>query len=103
MIVAIDASVTTSGVCRALVHNKAKLAYDAVSAWIDGDGALPEAARAVPGMDAQLRAQDDVAQRLRTRRHAQGSLELETFQPRALFDGRRWSTSASRCRTARVS
>ncbi|WP_371816741.1 RNB domain-containing ribonuclease [Rhizobacter sp. AJA081-3] len=87
MTVAADASVTHSAVCRALVHNKAKLAYDAVSAWIDGEGALPEAAQAVPGMDAQLRAQDDVAQRLRMRRHAQGSLELETFQPRALFDG----------------
>jgi len=30
-----------------------------------------------------------VAQRLRVRRHAQGSLELETFQPRAVFDGER--------------
>jgi exoribonuclease-2 len=30
-----------------------------------------------------------VAQRLRARRHAQGSLELETFQPRAVFDGER--------------
>lgn len=89
MIVAEDASIAKSGVSRALVNNKAKLAYDAVSAWIDGAGELPQEARAVPGMDAQLHAQDDVAQRLRTRRHAQGSLELETFQPRAQFDGER--------------
>ena len=60
-----------------------------VAAWLEGQGPLPAAADAVPGMDAQLRVQDAVAQRLRERRHAQGSLELETFQPRALFEGER--------------
>jgi exoribonuclease-2 len=54
-----------------------------------GADALPDAARLVAGMDAQLRTQDEVAQRLRARRHDQGSLELETFQPRAVFDGER--------------
>lgn len=89
MVVAPDASITQATIYRAKVRNHAKLAYDALSAWIDGGGALPEAARAVPGLDAQLRTQDEVAQRLRVRRHAQGSLELETFQPRAVFDGER--------------
>ena len=89
MVVAPDASITQATLYRAKVRNHAKLAYDALSAWIDGDGALPEAARAVAGLDMQLRTQDDVAQRLRVRRHAQGSLELETFQPRAVFDGER--------------
>jgi exoribonuclease-2 len=89
MVVAPDASITQAALYRAKVRNHAKLAYDALSAWIDGDGALPEAARAVDGLDQQLQTQDDVAQRLRVRRHAQGSLELETFQPRAVFDGER--------------
>jgi len=89
MVVAEDASITETSVHRATVRNQAKLAYDAVSAWIDGAGALPDAAGAVPGMDAQLRTQDEVAQRLRARRHAQGSLEFETFQPRAVFEGER--------------
>ena len=82
-----DASLAGSTVYRAKVRNKAKLAYDAVSAWIDGEGALPEAAAAVKGMEAQLRTQDDLAQRLRKRRRTEGSLEFETFQPRAQFDG----------------
>jgi exoribonuclease-2 len=82
-----DASLAGSTVYRARVRNKAKLAYDAVSAWIDGQGALPAAAAAVPGMEAQLRTQDAVAQQLRVRRHAEGSLEFETFQPRAVFEG----------------
>ena len=89
MVVARDASITQATLYRAKVRNHAKLAYDALSAWIDGDGALPEAARAVVGLDTQLRTQDEVAQRLRVRRHAQGSLEFETFQPHALFDGER--------------
>jgi len=89
MVVAPDASITQATLYRAKVRNHAKLAYDALSAWIDGDGALPEAALAVDGLDQQLQTQDDVAQRLRVRRHAQGSLELETFQPRAVFDGER--------------
>jgi exoribonuclease-2 len=84
-----DGAVAHSGVERAVVRNKAKLAYDAVSAWIDGIDALPAAAAAVPGMDLQLKTQDAAAQRLRARRHAQGSLELQTFQPRAVFDGER--------------
>ncbi len=87
MVVAADASVTQATLYRATVRNHAKLAYDALSAWIDGDGALPDAARAVAGLDVQLRIQDEVAQRLRVQRHAQGALELETFQPRAVFDG----------------
>lgn len=89
MIVAADASITEATVYRATVRNKAKLDYDAVAAWIDGAGGLPQAASASPGMDVQLRTQDAVAQRLRARRDAEGSLEFETFQPRAVFEGDR--------------
>ena len=87
MVFNVDATLKNSTVYRAKVRNKAKLAYDAVAAWIEGKGELPAAAASVPGMDMQLRTQDAVAQGLRSRRHAEGSLELETFQPRALFEG----------------
>jgi exoribonuclease-2 len=89
MSIGADGAITQAAVHRARVRNQAKLAYDAVAAWIDGQGPLPPAAAGVPGMDQQLRTQDEVAQRLRARRHAQGSLELETFQPRAVFEGER--------------
>ena len=87
MVVAADASITQHTVHRARVRNQAKLAYDAVAAWIEDSGALPAAAAAVPGLDLQLRTQDEVAQRLRARRHAEGALELETFQPKAVYEG----------------
>lgn len=82
-----DASLAGSTVSHAWVRNKAQLAYDAVSAWLDGKAELPAAAAAAVGMAEQLRTQDAVAQQLRARRHAQGALEFETLQPRAVFDG----------------
>ena len=82
-----EAVLIRSEVYRARVRNKAKLDYDAISDWLNGSGALPPAAAAVPGLDAQLRLQDGVAQRLRVRRRAEGALEFETFQPRAVFAG----------------
>jgi exoribonuclease II len=84
-----DATLAGSVVYRARVHNHAKLAYDAVSAWIEGEAALPAAAAAVPGMDVQLRTQDALAQVLQAKRRAEGSLDFESFQPRAVFDGDR--------------
>jgi exoribonuclease-2 len=71
---------------RAWVNNHCQLAYDAVSAWLEGQGPLPAAAQAVPGMVQQLQVQDQLAQKLRVRRHQQGALEFESFQPRAQFE-----------------
>ena len=84
-----DGILMTSSIYRAKVRNKAKLAYDAVSAWIEGEGELPEPAQRVKGMNTQLRLQDELAQKLRVLRRAEGSLEFETFQPKALFEGDR--------------
>jgi len=84
-----DGSLTSSRVFRATVRNKAKLAYDSVSAWLEGQGDPPAGVQSVAGMDAQLRAQNAIAQKLRDRRHDEGALELETIQPKAIFDGDR--------------
>ena len=82
-----DGQLLQYAVYRARVHNQAKLAYDAVSLWLTGEGPLPEAAQRVAGMDVQLRLQDTLAQKMRVLRHAKGSLEFETFAPRAVFEG----------------
>ncbi|MEZ5607037.1 MAG: RNB domain-containing ribonuclease [Burkholderiaceae bacterium] len=89
MVFAPDGELLRSHIQRARVRNQAQLAYDAVSAWLTGDGPLPEAAERVPGLDQQLRTQDSVAQQLRARRREQGALEFQTLQPRAEFDGDR--------------
>lgn len=81
-----DASASAS-VFRAAVRNRAKLAYDSVAAWLDGEGPEPAAIAAVPGLADNLRLQDRVAQRLREERHRHGALDLETIRPRAVFEG----------------
>jgi exoribonuclease II len=86
MIVAPNGSLGATEVYRAAVRNKSKLAYDSVSVGLEG-GEFPEHARAVAGVVDQLRQQDGVAQALRRRRHDQGALDLETIEPRAVFDG----------------
>ncbi len=81
-----DGSVSRSDVYRARVTNQSKLAYNSVSAWLEGKGPLPEAAAKVKEMDFQLRLQDAAAQRLRAKRHEGGALELSTLQPRPVTE-----------------
>ena len=87
MVIAEDGAVLSSTLFRALVRNHAKLAYNSVDAWFAGETPAPERVKAVSGLDAQLRLQDQVAQRLKARRHRQGALSLETIEPRAVFEG----------------
>ena len=74
-----------SDVYRAWVHNRAKLAYNSVAAWLDGEAEAPAPLAAVSGMKEQLKVQDRVAASLKHRRHRQGALDLETLEPRAVF------------------
>src|SRR5439155_624373 len=84
MTVGADGAATGGDVYRARVVNHAKLAYDAVAAWLDGAAPAPPRVAAVPGLDAQLRLQDRVAQAMKALRHHRGALSLETLEPRAL-------------------
>jgi exoribonuclease-2 len=86
MTIGADGAVTASDVYRAVVLNRAKLAYDGVAAWLDGTAPPPPRVTAVPGMDAQLRTQDEVAQRMKRLRARHGALDLQTVQARAVFD-----------------
>ncbi len=87
MVIDKEGFVTSPHVYRAKVRNKAQLAYDAISDWIDGKIPPPEALAKVKGMAEQLQIQDKTAQIIRKRRRAQGSLELEIFEPKAIFEG----------------
>jgi VacB/RNase II family 3'-5' exoribonuclease len=86
-VVAADGSLQSSNVYGARVRNRAKLAYNAVGAWLEGAGPLPAAAANVSGMDDQLRIQDRVAQALSAVRHQHGALEFETMEVQHVFDG----------------
>jgi VacB/RNase II family 3'-5' exoribonuclease len=79
-------TVASSDIYRAAVRNHAKLAYNSVAAWLDGAAPAPAPVTAVPGMEQQLRIQDQVAQTLKRLRHDRGALTLETIEARAVFE-----------------
>jgi VacB/RNase II family 3'-5' exoribonuclease len=85
MVIAVDGTVTASGIYRAVVLNRAKLAYNGVAAWLEGRALAPPKLAAVPGLVEQLRIQDRAAQALRRVRHARGALRLETPEVRTVF------------------
>ena len=76
-----------SDIYRAQVHNRAKLAYRSVAAWLDGQGPAPQRVQEVAGLEENLRLQDRMAQQLANLRQAHGALGLETIEARAVFDG----------------
>jgi VacB/RNase II family 3'-5' exoribonuclease len=84
-----DGELTSSDVYRAAVRNHAKLAYNSVGAALDGSSPMPGRAGKAPEIGEQLRIQDAIAQKARALRYENGALELETIEPRALFDGDR--------------
>ncbi len=86
MTVSADGSVTKGDVYRGLVHNKAKLAYNSVGDWLDGDGEMPEKVRAVKGLADNLRIQDRIADKMRELRHEHGALDLETIEARPVVN-----------------
>jgi exoribonuclease-2 len=88
-----DGRVGTARLYRALVHNHAKLVYEAVAAWLELDpaeapatgGAAPPWLRQ-PGLADQLRLHDDIATRLRRWRVNSGALSVKTGEPRPVFE-----------------
>jgi len=71
----------------ALVHNKAQLAYNGVGAWLDGKAEAPAKVAASAEIQAQLRLQDAIAQRLRAERYERGALNIETIETHAVLQG----------------
>jgi VacB/RNase II family 3'-5' exoribonuclease len=87
MTVGAAGDIAASDIYRGVVVNRAKLAYDGVSAWLEGTGPAPERVAAVSGLEEQLRMQDQAAQRLRQVRHMHGALSLASSEAIPVFDG----------------
>jgi ribonuclease R len=87
MVIGADGSLEGSDIYRARVRNHAKLAYNSVAAWLEGNGAVPEKIAAVNGLTENLRVQDRIAQSLKNLRHVHGALSLETIEAKPIFDG----------------
>lgn len=86
MVVAPDGTVKTTDFYRAIVHNHAKLSYESVGDWLDGKTSVPERIKNVPGLEAQIRLQQETANRLGELRRQKGAIELGTIQATPVVD-----------------
>ena len=75
-------------VYRAVVRNKAQLQYNSGGAWLEGKSPAPPKISASSDLQAQLKLQDEVAQKLKAQRFQHGALNLQTdeVQPLMLND-----------------
>ena len=80
-----DGIVVADDIFRSLVLNRAKLAYNAVAVWLEGEGEAPRKLAGIDGLDEKLRLQDRAAQALRSERQARGALRLETAEARPVY------------------
>jgi VacB/RNase II family 3'-5' exoribonuclease len=77
--------VASSNVYRALVRNHAQLQYNSVGAWLEGTAPAPAKVAASADLQAQLRLQDEIAQKLKNQRFENGALNLQTNELRPLI------------------
>jgi len=87
MVISPDGTLEDGVVYRAWVHNYAKLVYENVSAWLDGQIPALEIFEAVPGLAQSLRLQDRAAHEMGGLRHRHGALTLETIEAKPIFEG----------------
>ncbi len=87
----VEYAVDQAGACsggkayRALVRNRAQLAYNSVGAWLEGRGSAPAKVAASAELAAQLKLQDAAAQRMVNSRFQHGALDLETIETRPVM------------------
>ena len=84
---AVDSAGNTSNgkTYRALVRNRAQLAYNGVGAWLEARGPAPAKVAASADLAAQLKLQDTAAQRMLGSRFQHGALDLETIETRPVM------------------
>ena len=75
-----DGGLGAPSIYRALVHNRAKLAYEVVGRWLEGHGPEPAPIKRAPELHEQLLLQDEAARRLRRARSEAGALNIESIE-----------------------
>jgi VacB/RNase II family 3'-5' exoribonuclease len=78
-------TVSSPSVYRAVVRNKAQLQYNSLGAWLEGKSAAPPKVSTSSDLQAQLKLQDEVAQKLKAQRFQHGALSLQTDELQPLM------------------
>ena len=87
MIIGHDGAVQQSDVYTAMVFNRAKLQYESLGEWLEGNSPIPSEIRKVEGLAENIQLQDRLAQKMKKLRYEHGALEFETIEARPVFDG----------------
>src|SRR5215469_15407681 len=82
-----NGDVSDGKVYRGLVRNRAQLTYNAVGAWLESRGPAPAKVAANRDLAAQLKLQDQAAQRMVGNRFQHGALDLETVETHPVMEG----------------
>lgn len=80
MTIAPDGSIQSSSSYRAVVRNHAQLTYRATGPWLENTAAAPAKIAVSPDLRAQLKLQDEAAQRLCESRHRHGALSFDRVE-----------------------
>jgi exoribonuclease-2 len=76
-----DAAAVQSGrAYTGVVRNRAQLAYSAVGPWLEGAAPPPPKIAGSADMQAQIKLQDEAAQRLRAARYRMGALNIDSIE-----------------------
>lgn len=70
----------------AWVHNHAKLTYNRVSSWLEGQVPYPKDSGEINGLTDQLKLQDRIAQLIKVYRNSLGSLNFQTIELMPIID-----------------
>jgi exoribonuclease-2 len=73
-------SIASSTIYRAIVRNKAQLAYNALGAWLEGRSGPDAKVAASAELQTQLKLQDEAAVLLRAQRHRLGALNFDRVE-----------------------
>lgn len=82
-----DGEVRHGNIYRGVVRNKAKLVYEEIGDWFEGNIPVPAIVTETEGLKKQLELQNEAAMRLRAHRRRQGALDLETLEAEVVSDG----------------
>jgi exoribonuclease-2 len=79
--------VDSGNIYRAIVRNKAQLAYSSVGAWLEGHAGPPARIANSPEIQQQIKLQDRAAQALKSERYRHGALNIESTELQPVFHG----------------
>ena len=86
-VIAADGTLQGSDIYRAMVRNRAKLAYNSLARWLEGSGPIPQIIGNVDRLDENHPASGPRGAKAEGPPHVHGALNLETIEARPVFDG----------------